>query len=300
MRIEQLDYIAAVARLGSFRKAAEALHISQTALSESVRRLERELGVDLLERGRHGARLSESGRDLLPHMRTVLDAVDGLRLAADEQHQTSRVVRIGTVHTATVPLLAPSIRLFRAAYPATQVEVICGLQADIHRGLLEGATDLGLINYLEGDDRPPDLDATPLLSGHPVVCLRSDSPLASRARVTISDLRSASLIVMRPRYLMHRYLNRLLGDTPGFSYSVDGAEMGKLMVAEGLGVTVLPDFSVIGDPLETRGVITWRPLADDQTAVHLVIHRPRSASPPGPVRDLHRIFVECARTATGR
>src|ERR1700691_2101883 len=129
MRIEQLDYIAAVARLGSFRKAAEALHISQPALSESVRSLERELGVDLLERGRHGARLSESGRDLLPHMRTVLDAVDGLRLAADEQHQTSRVVRIGTVHTATVPLLAPSIRLFRAAYPATQVEVICGLQA---------------------------------------------------------------------------------------------------------------------------------------------------------------------------
>jgi len=71
--------------------------------------------------------------------------------------------------------------------------------------------------------------------------------------------------------------------------------MGKLMVAEGLGITVLPDFSVIGDPLETRGVITWRRLADDRTPVRLVIQRPRAGSPPRAVRDLHRIFVQHAR-----
>jgi len=51
VRIEQLEYVAAVARLGSFRRAAEELHISQPALSSSVRSLERELGVDILERG---------------------------------------------------------------------------------------------------------------------------------------------------------------------------------------------------------------------------------------------------------
>ncbi len=103
---------------------------------------------------------------------------------------------------------------------------------------------------------------------------------------------------MRPGYVMHRYLHRLLrAEVPGFGYSADGAEMGKLMVAEGLGVTVLPDFSVIGDPLETRGVITWRPLADDWTTVQLVIQRLRSGSPPRAARDLHRIFVQRARAA---
>jgi DNA-binding transcriptional LysR family regulator len=296
VRIEQLEYVAAVARLGSYRKAAESLHISQPALSESVRSLERELGVDLLERGRQGARLSESGRDLLPHMLTVLDAVDRLRHAADDQHQTSRMVRIGTVSAASGPLLAPAIMRFRGTHPATQVEVVGGLQADIQRGLLEGGTDLGLVNCLEGDDMPPELETTPLLHGHAVVCLRPDSPLAARSRVTLSDLRSAALIGMRPGYVMHRYLHRLLGgDVLAFSYSADGAEMGKMMVAEGLGITVLPDFSVIGDPLELRGAITWRPLADDQTRVQLVIQRPRSGSPPRAVRDLHRIFVERAR-----
>jgi DNA-binding transcriptional LysR family regulator len=295
VRIEQLEYVAAVARLGSYRKAAEVLHISQPALSESVRGLERELGVALLERGRHGARLSDCGRDLLQHMLTVLDAVDRLRQAAGEQHQTSRMVRIGTVSAATVPLLAPAIRQFRETHPATQVEVVGGLQADIQRGLLEGGTDLGLVNVLEGDDMPPELDTTPLLSGHAVVCLRPDSPLAGRTEVTVSDLRAAVLIGMRPGYVMHRYLHRLLsGGVPVFPYSADGAEMGKLMVAEGLGITVLPDYSVIGDPLETRGVITWRPLADDRTRVQLVIQRPHAGSPPRAVRDLHRIFLQSA------
>src|SRR4030081_1562638 len=100
MRTEQLEYVAAVARLGSFRRAAEELHISQPALSATVRNLERELGIDILERRRSGARGSEAGGELLPHIAAVIDAVDGLRRAADHQHQTSRMVRLGTVNAA--------------------------------------------------------------------------------------------------------------------------------------------------------------------------------------------------------
>src|ERR1700691_6483215 len=84
MRIEQLECLAEVARLGSFRRAAEELHISQPALSGSVRGLERELGIDLLERGRQGATVSDAGRELLPHILSVLDSVDRLRQAAGE------------------------------------------------------------------------------------------------------------------------------------------------------------------------------------------------------------------------
>jgi DNA-binding transcriptional LysR family regulator len=110
VRIEQLEYPAEVARLGSFRRAAEELHISQPARSESVRSLERELGIDLLERGRHGATASDAGRELLPHILTVLDSVDRLRQAAGEQHRSIRMIRVGTVNAATVPLLTPAIR----------------------------------------------------------------------------------------------------------------------------------------------------------------------------------------------
>jgi DNA-binding transcriptional LysR family regulator len=298
VRIEQLEYVAAVARLGSFRRAAIELHISQPALSGSVRRLERELGVDVLDRGRHGARISHSGRDLLPHILTVLESYDRLRQAASGEHQSTRMVRIGTVNTATIPLLTPAIRDLRQRHPATQVEVIGAQQAEIQRALLEGSLDLGLVNRLAGDDMPPALETTLLLRGSPVVCMQPESPLAARAVVRVGDLRAEPLIAMRSGCLMHRFLHRLVRDQVppfSFSFSADGAEMGKVMVAEGLGVTVLPDFSIIGDPLEQRGAITWRPLADDSTEVQLVIQRARSGSPPRAAQDLYAIFVEHAR-----
>ena len=144
MRIEQLEYVAAVVRLGSFRRAAEEIHVSQPALSESVRALERELGVDILERGRQGARVSDSGRDLLPHMQTILDSVDRLRGAADEQRCSRRVVRFGTVNAATVALVAPVIRQFQETHRATKVELFSAAHADVQRSLLEGSSDLGL------------------------------------------------------------------------------------------------------------------------------------------------------------
>jgi DNA-binding transcriptional LysR family regulator len=296
VRIEQLEYLAVVARLGSFRRAAEELHISQPALSESVRSLERELGIDLLERGRHGATASYAGRELFPHVLTVLDSVDRLRQAAGEQHRSIRMIRVGTVSTATVPLLTPAIRQFRETHRTTQVEIIGAQQDEIHRAILAGSFDLGLVNYLEGDDMPPELGTTTLLRGRPVVCMRPDSALASLSAVRASDLQAEPLIVMRSGYLMHRFIHRLMQDhVPEFSYSADGAEMGKVMVAEGLGITVLPDFSIIGDPLEKLGVITWRPIADDGTQVRLVIQRVRSLRPTRAVRDLHQIFVERAR-----
>ncbi|MBO0801461.1 MAG: LysR family transcriptional regulator [Nocardiopsaceae bacterium] len=297
MRIEQLQYLAEVARLGSFSRAAEKLHITQPALSESVRGLERELGVHLLERGRHGARVSHPGQHLLPHVLAVLDSVDRLRQAAGEENRHTRLIRVGTVTTAMAPLLTPAIRRFRELHPATQVEVIGAQQDQIHLALLEGSFDLGLVNYLDGDDKPPNLDTTTLLRGHPVVCMRADSALARRDAVRISDLSSEPLIVMRSGYMMHRYIHRLLRDClPPFSYSADGAEMGKLMVAEGLGLTVLPDFSVVGDTLEQRGVITWRPIIGDKTRVHLDLQRTGSRPPTRAVTDLHRTFVEVART----
>jgi DNA-binding transcriptional LysR family regulator len=293
MRIEQLEYAAAVARFGSFRRAAEELHISQPALSETVRKLEAELGVDLLDRQRTGATISEEGRELLPHLLDVIEAAKRLRHAADEQHQSSRTIRLGTVSAATSPLLTATIRAFRESHPTTQVEVVLVQQQRLHRMLLEGGLDLGLVNYLDGDEVSQELHTVELLRGYPVICMHSDNPLAARPTVSAEQLLSEPLVVMRAGYAMHRYLHRLLGTgEPSFSYSADGAEMGKLMVAAGLGVTVLPSYSVIGDPLEERGAITHRRIEADHTVVTLVIQRRRSASPTLATRDLHRLFVQ--------
>jgi DNA-binding transcriptional LysR family regulator len=300
VRVEQLEYIEAVTRLGSLRRAAEELHLSQPALSETVRNLERELGVELFERSRSGARVSDQGRELLPHVMDVLDAVDRLRRAADEQHHTTRSVRVGTVNAATISLLFPVIAEFRELHPTTKVEVVSAQQTDIQRALLEGGFDLGLVNFLRGDDGPHDLRSTELLRGRAVVCLHPDSPLAALDQVSVAELESVPLIEMRAGYVMHRLLHRFLQErTSSIAYSSEGAEMGKLMVAQGLGATLLPDYSVAGDPLERGGAITYRPLDPPGAVVRLMIQRRRTGSTPSAVRDLHEIFVEHARGRGG-
>ncbi len=295
MRVEQLEYVTAVARLGSFRRAAEELHISQPALSETVRKLESELGVEILERRPGGTRISPAGRDLLPHMLDAIEAVARMRRVAAAEGAEVGTVRVGTVTAATAPLLTPTIGEFGERHPATQVEVVTAQQGQIHTALLDGSLDLGLVNYLEGEDLSAEFEATELVRGRPVVCVRADSALAARTAIPVADLRREALIAMRPGYVMHRYLQRLFGDAePSFSYSADGAEMGKLMVAAGLGAAVLPDYSVAGDPLEVRGEIVFRPIEDDDTSVMLVVQRRRSVSPGAAVSELHQLFVDNA------
>jgi DNA-binding transcriptional LysR family regulator len=292
MRVEQLEYTVAVARLGSFRRAAEELHLSQPALSEAVSRLEAELSVEILDRGRSGTTISDQGRRLLPHMLDLIEAAGELRRAAADGGGDGHVVRLGTVTAATAPLLTPAIRAFRHGHELTQIEVVTAQQERIHRELREGGLDLGLVNYLGGEELPADLESTELLRGRPVLCLHPSSPLAARPTVALSDLAGEPLIGMRPGYVMHRFITRALKGPPPFSYAADGAEMGKVMVAEGLGATVLPDYSVAGDPLEQRGAITFRPIEDDDSYVLLVVERRRSGPANSAARDLHRLFLE--------
>ncbi len=295
MRIEQLECVAAVTRLGSMRAASEALHMSQPALSETIRNLERELGVTLLDRRRTGATISATGGELLPYIIDVLESVDRLRAAAGDQQRSSRMIRIGTVNAATVPLVTPAMRDFHAAYPTTQVEIVNTQQADIHRLLLDGGLDLGLVNLMDGDDVAPELETVELFRGRAVLCCRTDSPLAGLPAVSPQQLLSEPFIAMRSGYVMHRYVHRLFRDKPPtFSYSTDGAEMGKLMVAQGLGVTIPPDYSVAGDPLERSGIITHRPLETDDATVILVIQRRRTRHLPTAVRQLQAILLEHA------
>jgi len=301
VRIEQLEYVAAVTMHGSLRRASERLHISQPALSEAVSKLERELGVTLLDRRRSGARISRQGQDLLQHMTEVLEAVDRLKLAAGDQHTVSRMVRVGTVNAATSTLLVPAAHAFQESAPGTTVEILNIQQAEIHQGLVEGSLDLGLVNVLAGDEPLLHLVGTDLLHGRPIVVLPAGHALERYEEVTVDQLREERFVAMRAGYLMHRFVHRLFGTAvPRITHTTDGADMGKLMVSEGLGVTVLPDYSVIGDPLERAGLITTRPIAEDRTRVTLVLQQRRTDHVPAAVRELHAALVAHARQVVAR
>ena len=276
MRVEQLEYVTAVARLGSFRRAAEELHISQPALSETVRKPRGELGVEILER--------RPGRDPdQPRPAATCSPTCSTRsrrsrgcacVAVCRGRAEVGTVRVGTVTAATAPLPDADDRRVRGAPPGTEVEVVGAQQDQIHEPLLQGSLDLGLVNYLEGEEVPRNSRRSSW-SAAGRSC--ASAPTARWRRGPRSRRRAPPepLIAMRPGYVMHRYLERLFGDAgPSFSFSADGAELGKLMVAEGLGAALLPDYSVAA----TRS----RPAARSSTADRGRRHQghPRRPAPP--------------------
>jgi DNA-binding transcriptional LysR family regulator len=211
------------------------------------------------------------------------------------------MVRIGTVNAGTSPLLVPAVRDFRARRPGTTVEIISTQQAEVYTALVEGGLDLGLVNVLPGDDVPPELTATELAHGRPVVCCRPDDPLADQEAVTVEELRRQRFITMRAGYLMHRFTHRLFdGEPPPMAFSTDGADMGKLLVAEGLGVTVLPDYSIEEDPFVRAGVIVYRPIKDDNTEVTLLCLSRKGAQLAPAVRELQAELSSHARAREAR
>lgn len=283
MRLEQLEYLAAITRHTSLRRASEELHVSQSALSEAVSKLERELGVRLLDRQRSGVRISTAGRELLPSITEVLDSVARLRALAGDGLAASRQLRLGTVSTGTAGVVLPAVRAFQAACPGGEVEIRTLQRPEVVTALVEGGLDLGLVNVLDGDDRLPDLHAVPMLTGRPVAVVPRRHALAERPAVTVDELRAERFVALRPGYQMHRLAQRLFGaDQPARRHAADGAEMAKQMVAAGIGVSVLPDFSVAGDPLLDAGLITVVPLPEAEERVTMVaLHAPAGPGRPG-------------------
>lgn len=275
MRLEQLEYLAAVSRYGSLRRASDHLHVSQPAVSEAISKLERELGVTLLERHRTGATVSEAGAALLTPIGEVLDSVDRLRALAGDPKAATGPLRIGTVHAGTQSLVLPAVRELRSHHPTLGVDIRAMRQDEIESALLDGSLHLGLVNLLDDDVVPATLQLTPLVTGRPVAVLPAGHPLASRPVVTVDDLRTEPLVAVHPGYVMHRFAHRLFGARQQEQWHfADGADMAKAMVAERIGVALLPDYSVRGDPFERSGAIVARAIAGDTTVVSMVaLHR---------------------------
>ncbi|PVG81749.1 LysR family transcriptional regulator [Nocardioides gansuensis] len=296
MRFEQLEYLLAITRHTSLRRAGEELHVSQSALSEAISRLERELGVRLLERQRSGVRISPAGRELLPSITDVLDAVARLRSAAGDGLIAGRELRLGTVSTGTAAIVLPAVRAFQSARDGVTVEIRSLQRAEVVAGLAEGSLDLGLVNMLDGDDPLPGLESIPLLTGRPVAVVPSQHPFAAWPSVDVDDLRGERFIGLRSGYQMHRIAHRLFGtDPPAQRHAADGAEMAKQMVAAGIGVAVLPDFSVTDDPLLAAGLLAVVPLAVTQPTVTMAALHPAKERLPEAVHDLLSHLVVRAR-----
>jgi len=243
MKIDILGVQAfvAVADQGGFQKAADTLHLTQTAVTQRLRNLEDFLGVTLMERTTRSVALTRIGRDFLPQARRLLAE---LSTALTEIRETGRAAR-GDVSIACVPTVGvqylPSIlQEYAVRYPENRIKVLDHASSGVAEAVLRREAEFGI--NIAGPHQP-ELDSVPLLEDEFVLICREDHALARKRRVAWRQLAPHPLIfagqVSGNRVLLDMALGN--GDLAlQFNYEVQRSSTAVGLVAEGVAAAVVP------------------------------------------------------------
>lgn len=251
MELRQLMTFVAVAEEGSFTRASERLHVVQSAVSASIRKLERELDVTLFDRSTHQVRLTDAGTALMPEARRTLAAAAAAREAVDEVKGGLRgTVALGTMqaqgmHSINVPAL---LRDFRVRYPGVKVTIRhAGGSSAMANQVREGRLDLAFV-ALPGRSWP-GVTLTPLTSEPIALLVPAGHPLAKRGGVELADLEDEALVDMPSGWGTRMAIDRAFaaaGARRTVSFEVNDTASMIEFIRHGLAIGLLPASFVEG------------------------------------------------------
>ncbi|GHF56417.1 LysR family transcriptional regulator [Kitasatospora xanthocidica] len=251
--IEDLRVFAAVCRAGSLSAVARDLHCTQSAVSQHVKRLERELGLSLIERHPRGVVPTVAGRLLQAAVATGLGGIDhALHRIAELARGEGGSVRITTGATSVRHFMSEAVVAFRRRFPQVSLEFQTEVSSrSCLESLTAGRADLAWITLgspVRGIEQRPVVDLPWVLA------VAAGDPLAARARIEPADLQDARLIGLPPNSVARSQLDAWLGKSgirPVFDTSVADWDTAILLAELGLGhaiVPVLPQWRGPGHP----------------------------------------------------
>lgn len=271
MKIDTLGVQAfiAIAMRRNFRRAAAELHITQTALSRRLQTLESYLGVKLIERTTRSVELTRTGSDFLPRAQRLLGE---LETSLTDIRETGKAMR-GSVTIACVPSIGARylprvIQQYSATYPDNRITIHDHSSFGVTEAVFRRQAEFG-INVTGSHDA--GLDSVPLTRDRFVLICRDDHPLAVRRKVSWSQLEPyllifpGSLSANRPVLELALTGHRLRLRT---YYEVQHSSTALGLVAEGVGVAVVPNLAVQRDAYPRIRVV---PLVDPSVARTLAL-----------------------------
>jgi DNA-binding transcriptional LysR family regulator len=238
MELRQLRYLDAVARRRSFTQAALDLPIAQSALSQQISRLERELGVELLRRTTRRVEVTEAGELVLARARRALAEVDGVDADLDALQGLVRgTLRLGGGPTVGPVNPAALIAEFSRAHPGVAITARDDVTLTLLRELRDDGLDLVLA--LVDADAHDGLEGVRLLDEELVVIAPLDHPLAGTKRVRVERLAGEALVTYAAGSSLRERLIALVPDGRVVA-EANELETVRELTARGLGVTLMP------------------------------------------------------------
>jgi DNA-binding transcriptional LysR family regulator len=303
MELHQLEYFVAVAEEASFTRAASRVHVAQPGVSAQVRRLESELGQQLLDRSGRSVRLTEVGSAVLPFARAALDAVANARLAVDDLAGLVRgQVTVGMVSGCALPALAELLAGFHDRHPGVAIALVEDNSDRLVERLRDGRLDLALIGWAE--QTPADIDSVVLVDeelvavvapGHPLAAAGAGADVragAGAGAITIRQLRDLPLVSLPRGTGVRAALDAACaaaGFTPRIVFEASALPMVVELAGRGLGLAVVPASIPNGpgilrltDPqLRSRLELAWPSAPAANPAARALIEQARALGPPG-------------------
>ena len=239
--IRQLRYLIALSEVRHFRKAAEAMQISQPSLSLQISNLEELLGVRLVERGRGPVTLTLEGREVLARARRAVDEVRGIvDLTAALKTGLSGTIRLGTTPTIGPYLMPFVVERLHALYPDLRLYIREVAPRDLRGELLAGGLDVILTQLPEGG---ADLVTRRLFREPLMLAMPDDHDLVGKTEVTEADLAGQNVLTLGPDYALHDQIAAICHQSGAMlarDYEGTSLDAIRQMVGMGMGVALLP------------------------------------------------------------
>ncbi|CAN5455358.1 LysR substrate-binding domain-containing protein [soil metagenome] len=295
MDLRQLASLVAVAESGTFSAAATKLHTVQSNVSTHVARLERELGVTLVDRA--AGRLTDEGEVVLARARRVQAELDALTAdVASLRDEVSGSVRLGVIGTTARWLMPPLLTAMGERHPKVRVTTLEANTTALLPQPVAGSLDLGLVNLPAVD---PEVVVEPVFEEDLILVAPPDHPLAARDEVGLAELAEHELL-LTPQGTSIRVLLDAAAEHAGVRLQakaeLDGLRLIASLCFEGFGASVLPATAI------PRWLTTgeWRrvPLRDVPRRCVAIACR-RRARPSAPTRALIDVLRDVVGAEAG-
>ncbi|MDL5160218.1 LysR family transcriptional regulator [Actinomycetospora termitidis] len=240
VQLHQLEYLVAVADEGGFTRAAERLRVAQPGVSAQVRKLERELGHELLDRSGPRVRPTPVGTEVVAAARRALDAVAGVtRVVEDLDGLLRGEARVGMVTSGPFLDVPGVLAEFAAMYPGVTCTLVEAGSGRLVTMLREGRVDVALIGAAGGV--ADDLVARTVTEESLVVAVPSGDPLATAASVAPRDLAGRDVVAPSEGNALREAFDLACADVPvRIACAASDPTVLARLAARGLGVAVLP------------------------------------------------------------
>jgi LysR family hydrogen peroxide-inducible transcriptional activator len=244
MEIHQLRYFCAVARKGSFVKAAESEDVAQPSLSQQIRKLEEELGAPLFERLGRSIRLTQFGEHLLPQAIAILRQLEDAKSSLEALQTGVRGrLRIGCIPTILPYYLAPFLSGFQALYPDLTIELREDVTSKLVELLQAGEIDLAILAL---PVKNPDLVCSELYREPLRLAVSKNHPLASADGVNLRDVLTERMLLLREGHcLRNDVLTACSRARAEFQSVFESDQLASIfsLVSAGFGVSLVPELA---------------------------------------------------------